>query len=253
MISYILRLFLCVLFLQMSQLYGQHTFRFSDIKHHVGIGYNLGASAPFSLPNTIREIKSYSPLFTPSIGYEATYDLSQRWLVGAGLRFDIKGMKVTDSVQYFHTIITVDNGSGEKGTFEGDFSGTNATTTKISYLTLPMFAGYRFGTWDLKLGLYVARLIHGRFDGSVSNGYIRKGDSLGEKVLIDKATFDFAEKIRSWDWGGHLALARKFGQHWQANLTAQVGAQPIFPPSFKGVGYELHNIYVTLGAAYHLW
>lgn len=253
MISYIFRIFLCGLFLHISQLYGQHMFRFSDIKHHVGIGYNIGASAPFSLPNTIRGIKSYSPLFTPSIGYEATYDLSEKWLVGAGLHFDVKGMKVTDSVQYFHTIISVHNGAGDQGTFEGDFSGTNATIAKNSYVTLPVFAGYRVGDWDFKLGLYVARLLSGRFDGSVSDGYIRKGDSLGEKVIIDRATFDFAQQIRSWDWGGHMAFARNFGQHWQANFTVQVGAQPIFPSSFKGVGYDLHNMYLTLGSAYRLW
>ncbi len=247
------QIILCGLFLYTSQLYGQQAFRFKDIQHRVSVGYNLGATAPFSLPNTIREIKSYAPLFTPSVGYEATYGLSEKWSVGAGLRFDVKGMKVTDSVQYFHTIITVDNGSGDQGTFEGDFSGTNATKTRNSYLTLPVFAGYRLAAWDVKLGLYLARLLNGHFEGSVSDGYIRKGDSLGEKVLIDRATFDFAEQIRRWDWGGHLAVARNFGPRWQANLTAQVGAQAIFPSSFKGVGYDLHNMYITIGASYRLW
>ncbi|WP_208292331.1 porin family protein [Sphingobacterium paludis] len=247
------QIILCALLLYTGQLCAQHAFRIGDIQHRITVGYNLGASAPFSLPNTIREIKSYSPVFAPSIGYEATYDISEKWLVGAALRFDVKGMEVTDSVQYFHTIITVDNASGDQGTFEGDFSGTNATTVKNSYLTLPVYGGYRLGSWDFKIGLYVARLLNGRFEGSVSDGYIRKGDSLGEKVLIDRATFDFAEQIRKWDWGGHLAFARNFGVHWQATLTAQVGAQPIFPSSFKGVGYDLHNMYVTLGAAYRLW
>lgn len=243
-----------ILFAVLSgNVYGQKSFSFTEINHQVTLGYNLGASAPFSLPNTIREIQSYSALFTPSIGYEGTYDLSSKWFVGAGLRFDIKGMKVTDSVQYFHTIISVDNGSGEKGSFEGDFSGTNATKVKNTYLTLPVFAGYHLGEWDFRLGLYVARLLSGSFEGTVSDGYIRKGDSLGEKVLINEASFDFADEIRDWDWGGHMGVARSFGPKWQAYLTAQVGATPLFPSSFKGVGYNLHNIYITIGGAYALW
>lgn len=249
-------LFLIVLFfstLRVTLVYGQHSFALKDIKHTLTFGYNIGASAPFSLPNTIREINSYAPLFTPSIGYEATYDLSPKWFVGAGLRLDIKGMKVTDSVQYFHTIITVENDSGEKGTFEGDFSGTNATKVKNTYLTLPLFAGYYLGEWDFKLGVYLARLLSGSFEGTVSDGYIRKGDSLGEKVLISEASFDFADKLRAWDFGGHMGVARRFGSRWQAGITAQVGARPIFPSSFQGVGYNLHNIYVTVGGAYHLW
>lgn len=252
MISYKSLILLFVLSVGLGKLHAQRNIFFANIKHHVTVGYNLGASAPFSLPNTIREIKSYTPLFTPSIGYEATYDLSERWLVGSGLRFDVKGMKVTDSVQYFSTIITVDNGSGEDGTFSGDFSGTNQTMVKNSYLTLPIFAGYRVGTWDFRLGLYAARLLAGRFEGNVSNGYIRKGGPLGEKVLIDKATFDFGDQIRQWDWGGHAAVGRSFGKHWHANLTTQIGGTPLFPNSFDGVGYNLHNIYVTIGGAYRL-
>ena len=253
MIRYIYNALLCCGLILSTSTYGQDGFHFKDVNYRVTLGYNIGASAPFSLPNNIREIQSYKPIFTPSIGYEATYDLSSKWMVGAALRFDIKGMKVTDSVQYFHTIITVDDGSGEKGSFEGDFTGTNATLTKNMYLTLPIFAGYKAGEWDFKLGVYFAHLLSGRFEGTVSDGYIRKGDSLGEKVLIDRADFDFADELKTWDWGGHLGIARNFGPRWQANLTAQVGARPIFPSSFRGVGYDLHNIYVTLGAGYSLW
>ncbi|KGE12817.1 outer membrane beta-barrel protein [Sphingobacterium deserti] len=223
------------------------------LKHYATVGYNLGATAPFGLPNTIREIKSYSPLFTPSVGYEATYDLSSRWLLGAALRLDYKGMRVTDSVQYFRTQITVGDGGADGGVFEGDFTGTNATKANNAYLTLPIYAGYRAAKWDFKLGMYVAVLLSSQFEGSVSDGYIRKGGSLGEKVLIDYATFDFADKVRSYDLGAHAAIERSITERWKVGLTGQLGFVPLFPSSFRGVGYNLHNMYVTVGAAYRVW
>lgn len=231
----------------------QPKFKYNNIKHAFTLGYNIGATAPFSLPNTIREINSYAPLFTPSFGYQATYDLSSKWLMGAGLRVDVKGMKVTDSVQYFHTIISVDNGNGELGSFEGDFTGTNATISRNVYLTLPIFAGYRQGKWDFKFGMYFAYLLSAEFKGTVSEGYIRKGNSLGEKVLIERADFDFSREVRSFDLGAHVGVSRHFGKRWEADLTGQLGFNPVFPSSFRGVGYNLHNMYLTLGVAYQIW
>ncbi|MFD1768339.1 porin family protein [Sphingobacterium suaedae] len=229
-------------------------FSWRNIQHKVSIGYNIGATAPFSLPNTIRKIKSYSPLFTPSLGYEATYELSNAWRVGTGLRIESKGMRVTDSVQYFHTIISVNNGGGDDGgSFEGDFTGTNETKSLQTYLTLPVFASYRFHKWDIKVGAYASRLLSSSFEGSVSDGYIRKGNSLGEKVWIDRATFDFADQVRKWDWGLLVGGTRKIDDRWEVSALAQLGLQPLFPDDFRGVGYKLHHMYVNLGGTYRFW
>lgn len=231
----------------------QEGFQSEKLKHYATLGYNIGAAAPLGLPNTIRKIKSYSPLFTPSFGYEATYDLSSKWFVGAGLRLDFKGMKVTDSVQYFRTEITVGNGGSDDGVFEGDFTGTNATEANNTYLTMPIYGGYRAGAWNVKLGMYFAVLLSSKFEGNVSDGYIRKGGSLGEKVLIDHATFDFGDKMRSYDIGLHAGVERELTERWQVNLTGQMGFVPLFPSSFKGVGYDLHNMFVTAGVSYRIW
>lgn len=254
--KYIVLSIYCSLMVWSSIMYAQEKqekFAWDKVQHAVTLGYHIGATAPFSLPNTIREINSYAPLFTPSFGYQATYDFSSKWLVGAGLRVDVKGMKVTDSVQYFHTIISIDNGNGEIGSFEGDFTGTNATISRNVYLTLPVFAGYRQGEWDFKLGMYFACLLSAEFKGTVSDGYIRKGNSLGEKVLIESAEFDFSREVRSFDLGAHVGVSRHFGPRWEADLTGQLGLNPVFPSSFRGVGYNLHHMYLTLGVAYRLW
>ena len=223
-----------------------------NFRQYITLGFNLGASAPYGLPNTIREINSYSPAFSPSLGYELDYDLSDRWSVGTGLRFDLKGMHVKDSVQYFRTLITVQNENGENGSFEGDFSGTNSTSSRNGYLTVPFFAGYHLKKWQFNGGLYIAYLIQSKFEGNVSNGYIRKGGSLGEKVLIDHATFDFSDKVNNWDYGLHVDVNRHINERWQVRVNGQIGLNPLFPSSFQGVSYELYNMFFTIGAAYRL-
>lgn len=237
---------------QVDSVSAQQLLNSEKIRHYITFGYNIGASAPFGLPNTIREINSYSPAFTPSLGYEINYDFSEQWSAGLGLRFDYKGMHVKDSVQYFRTLITVKNENGEEGSFEGDFSGTNSTSSRNGYLTVPIFAGCRLRNWQFKGGIYVAYLIKSKFEGDVSNGYIRKGGALGEKVLIDHATFDFAEEVNKWDYGIHLALERNLTKRWQVGLTGQIGLRPLFPSSFQGVGYHLYNMFATVGASYRL-
>lgn len=215
--------------------------------HFITAGYNLGATAPYSLPNNIRKIEKYQLQFTPSVGYEIHRRFDEHWGIGSGLRVDVKGMKITDSVQYFHTILTMDDGK-----FEGDFTGTNQTTAKNTYLTLPIYGTYQTGRWNFRLGGYVAYALSRSFKGSVSNGYIRKGDSLGEKVLISESKFDFSDEMRTWDWGLHGGVGRNIGPAWSINLNLQAGLPPIFPSDFRGVGYKLRNINVNLGAAFNL-
>ncbi|WP_316792127.1 porin family protein [Pedobacter frigoris] len=215
--------------------------------HFITAGYNFGATAPYTLPNTIRKIEKYTLQFTPSVGYEFHRKLNKKWGVGSGVRVDVKGMKITDSVQYFHTILTMDDGE-----FEGDFSGTNQTTAKNTYLTVPIYGTFQSGRWHYRLGGYVAYALSKSFSGSVSNGYIRKGNSLGEKVFIDESKFDFSDEMKSWDWGLHAAVGREIGHAWSINLNIQAGIDPIFPSSFRGVGYKLRNINLNIGAAFNL-
>lgn len=234
-------------FNQISFAQGEPTSGIKKFSHAVTLGYNLGATAPFSLPNTIREINSYQLLFTPSIGYEVKRHFNDRWGIGGGIQFGIKGMKVTDSVQYFHTILTM-----EDGQFEGDFSGTNQTQVYNAYLVVPLYGVYQSKLWSFKLGGYLAYAMSKRFKGFVADGYIRKGNSLGGKVLIDKSSFDFSNEMKDWDWGVYAGVGRRFDANWSVNFNVQLGLEPIFPDSFKGVGYKLRNIYTNIAASYNL-
>ncbi|RWU10817.1 outer membrane beta-barrel protein [Pedobacter chitinilyticus] len=218
----------------------------SKFEHNVQIGYNIGGLAPISFPNTIRKINSYSPGFSPSFGYELNYRLHQKWGLAIGLRVDWKSMSVQDSVQYFHTLVSMDN-----ATIEGDFSGTNTTKVKNIYLAVPIQALFYAGNhWKLKLGVYLAHLVHPSFYGSVSDGYLRKGDSLGEKVIIDYASFDFDKEQRTFDFGISAGAEKLIYKNFAAKADLQWGLQPVFPDSFNGISFNMYNIYGTLGVSY---
>lgn len=223
------------------------------IENDVQLGWNIGALAPASLPANIRKVKSYVPLFGLSAGYRVIFPLSHKWGIAAGLNVDFKGMRVKDSVIYMHTLISVQNGT-QQSTFEGDFSGTNETEVRNVYLTVPITAVFRPGkTWRYHLGVYGAVLVHAGFSGNVSNGYIRNGNSLGEKVEITKATFDFKRAERHFDCGISAGAERSFGARWGARASLSWGLRPVFPSSFKGVSFGMYNIFATLGASYRLF
>lgn len=225
----------------------QHETR--KIKQYVHAGFNVGALAPLSLPNTIRQINGWWPKFCPSVGYEIVYPLNRKWGIGAAVKLEYKGMGVKDSVQYFHTIITVDNG----GQFEGDFTGTNKTIVNNAYLTLPVNVVYEPNEkWRYKLGFYMAYLLDAGFTGTVSNGYIRNGNSLGEKILIDEASFNFDKEERKFDWGLQAGAERTVGKRLSVNANLNWGLQPIFPSGFNGVGFNMYNLFLTLGVSYRL-
>lgn len=219
----------------------------SKFEHTVHIGYNIGGLAPLSFPNTIRKINSYSPGPSPSIGYELNYRFQKNWGIGIGVSIDWKSMNVQDSVQYFHTLVSVDGSS-----IEGDFSGTNTTNVRNIYLAVPIQAIYLSdNNWRLKLGFYLAKLIRPSFYGSVSDGYLRKGDSLGEKIIIDHATFSFNDNQRTFDFGVAAGAEKLIYKSFAAKADLKWGLQPVFPNSFTGISFNMYNIFGTIGLAYH--
>lgn len=225
----------------------------NEIHLRITAGLNIGGLAPVPLPNTIREIKSFNPGFNPSVGVEALYFLNNHWSVGVNPRLDYKGMKVTDRVMYFHTKIQVGQGSGASS-FEGAFSGTNYTDSKNIYFGVPVFVEFTPGeSWHYRLGGYFAILQHSKFEGTVSDGYIRNGGSLGEKVEISSASFDFADEIRKTDYGIYAGVNKNINKRFSIDLSLQWGLRSAFPSSFTGVSFPMYNIYAQLGTGYRFF
>ncbi|UYQ95688.1 PorT family protein [Chitinophaga horti] len=220
----------------------------TPLKHAVEIHYNVGGLSPIPLPATIRKIHSYSPGFSPGLGYELQYKVASHWSLAAGVRLDVKAMRIKDSVQYFHTLIKVDSSE-----FEGNFSGTNFTDCRNVYLTLPITMIYHLGdNWRFKGGAYLSWLIHPYFQGDVSNGYIRKGNSLGEKVNIQSATFDFSTEQRTFDMGLQVGAQRQLGKYWFVKADLQWGLRRVFPSSFRGMDFAMYNVFGSVGAGIQL-
>lgn len=220
------------------------------VQYRITAGLNIGGLSPVPLPNTIREIKSYNPAFNPSLGLEAVYCFNKRWSMGINPRLDFKGMKVKDSVIYFHTRIQVGQGS-QSSSFEGAFSGTNYTEAENLYLGIPAFVEFTpHEKWHYRLGVYTAILLSAKFEGTVSDGYIRNGGSLGEKVEITSASFDFADEMLKIDYGLYGGVRKDIDQRFSIDLSLQWGLISAFPSSFTGISFPMYNIYAQIGTGY---
>lgn len=213
-------------------------------------GINIGGLSPIPLPDNIREIKSYDPGFNPSVGAEGLYEFRNKWSIGISPRVEYKGMKVKDRVVYFHTLIQMGEGA-ETASFEGDFSGINYTESKNLYLGVPLFVQFTPGEkWHYRLGGYVAFLLDSRFKGTVSDGYIRNGGSLGEKVEVNSASFDFSDKMHKADYGIYAGISRDLNEKFSVDLSLQWGLRSAFPASFSGISFPMYNIYAQIGTGY---
>lgn len=220
------------------------------LQFKVTAGINIGGLSPIPLPDNIREIKSYNPDFNPSVGVEGLYEFRNKWSVGISPRVEYKGMKVKDRVVYFHTMIQMGEG-GEAASFEGDFSGINYTESKNLYLGTPVFVQFTPDEkWHYRLGGYLAFLLDSKFKGTVSNGYIRNGGSLGEKVEVSSASFDFSDKVQKLDYGIYAGISRDVSDRFSVDVSLQWGMRSAFPSSFTGISFSMYNIYAQIGTGY---
>ncbi|NDV79381.1 porin family protein [Dysgonomonas sp. 511] len=249
--KYIITVFFFLCF--SSFIYAQENTSFlSNLEHRIVAGFNVGATAPVPLPREIRSVESYWPQFTPQLGYNVVYRFPSNWGIGTGILLDYKGMGVKAKVKSLHTIVDVISGDKiEK--IDGYFTGKNKTEIKSAYVTIPLFASYKINEkWDVKAGAYVSYKYSSEFTGNVTDGYIREGSPIGERADIDLAEFNFGEDMRSFDFGVHLGGEYSINRRFGAFVNLSWGFVPIFPSSFKGLGYDMYNIYGTFGINYRI-
>ncbi|WP_242034373.1 porin family protein [Dysgonomonas sp. BGC7] len=214
------------------------------------LGINMGATAPVPIPAEVRKINSYNPKFNPQLGINLVYNINNKWGVGAGATFDWKGMRVKDEVKYMYTSVTENNGASY---LTGYFVGKNMTNIDMTHLTIPIYGTYRFNEkWQVKLGIYAARVLSNKFEGDVTDGYLRVGEPTGQKQEIEKATFDFSDDARDYDFGllggGEYRLTNRIG--FYANMTW--GLVPYFYTKSNPIQFRMTNIYGTVGITYRL-
>lgn len=223
-------------------------------EYELRAGLNIGGSTPIPLPAEIRKINSYRAELNPVLALRAThwFEKNTKWGITSGLVVDYKGMKESAEVKYWYTHLDVGEGEA-KGSFSGTFSGENETKVKNGYFSIPLMATYRpFKTWKFHGGGYFSWMHTSGFKGTASNGYIRSGGPTGERIEIKNATFDFSEKLRSVDAGLILGADWRFRNRMAATGELTWGLVPVFPSDFKGICYNMYNIYFALGLAYRL-
>ena len=123
-------------------------------------GYEVGGSAPTSMPASIRGVNKLS--LTPNLiaGFQMEKPLTGRIGLQLGLQFENKGMTVDSRVKNYH--VAVERG-GE--TLEGQFTGNvNVHATEWMF-TVPLMATYKVGKVHLKAGPYVSYLTSCDFHG----------------------------------------------------------------------------------------
>ncbi|QIK61524.1 PorT family protein [Dysgonomonas sp. HDW5A] len=220
-------------------------------EHKIIAGFNIGATAPTSIPAEIRSIDAWWPQFTPQLGYNVTYKLNQKWGLGSGISLDYKGMGTRATVKYIYTSIVIEDGSNDA--LEGYFVGKNETVVKLAYATIPLYATFNINqSWQLRAGGYASYLFSGKFSGTASDGYIRVNEPTGEKVEITKASFDFNDKLRNFDFGLILGAERKINDRFGIYSNLNWGLTSIFPSDFRAIDFNMYNIYLTIGLTYKL-
>lgn len=221
-------------------------------EYKVFAGFNFGGTTPVPLPPEIRSINSWSPGLAGTLAFHVTRWLNPEWGITSGLAIDIKGMKIDADVKYWYTNLVVGEGDNT-GVFSGTFSGVNKTTARNGYLLIPVLAAWRpLEKWTFRLGGYYASLQDARFEGTASDGYIRNGGPSGDRINIEKASYDFSGELRKADAGLMASADWSFTHKLAATGQFSWGVVPVFPSGFEGISYKMYNIYLMLGLAYTL-
>ena len=122
--------------------------------------------------------------------------------------------------------------------------------------TIPLQLTYELSKKvQLKGGPYVSMLLSKEFSGYAFDGYLRKDDPTGVKVVMgDKegewATYDFSDDMRTCQVG--LSAGVDWTFYRQLGLSADLtwGLTGIHHSSFKTVEQTLYPIYGNIGIYY---
>jgi hypothetical protein len=221
-------------------------------EYKANIGYNLGGSIPLSMPVEVRSIEKYTiPVPAPHFALEATRWLNEKWGISAQIMYDHKGFTVRNKVKNLYTEIEI---AGNPEPQTGNFTGNNTTEIQNSYLTVPVLASYRISpVWITQLGVYASYLCRPYFKGTASDGYIRRGSPVGEKINVPNASFDFSKNQNRFDFGLFLAEEWQFYKKIAFKGQLQWGLRSLFPADFSGISFDMYNVYGTLGISYLLF
>ena len=217
------------------------------------VGYSIGGTAPLGIPATIRSIESFK--LTPNfmVGADAMYRLSDKFGLQAALHFEIKDMDGEVTTKGYHMKVKMDEDE-----LEGLYTGHVRQQVRQRMLTIPLQLTCEISRKvQLKAGPYLSVLTCKEFSGYASDGYLRKDDPTGAKVVMgDKegewATYDFSDDMRTCQMGIAVGIDWAFCQRLGLSADLNWGLTGIHHSDFKTVEQTLFPIYGTIGLFYRI-
>ncbi|MBQ7212909.1 MAG: PorT family protein [Bacteroidales bacterium] len=212
------------------------------------LGFSIGGTAPMGMPATIRELNSFKLKASFSVGFDIGRRLSDAWGFLTGLRAEGKDMDIDATVKSYYTTI-VQGGQS----LAGNFTGRVVTRVTQRMFTIPVNVTRRMSDrLTLQAGPYVSILTRAKFEGYVYDGYLRRGDPTGPKVIIGsdentRGSYDFGDDMR------RLQLGLAFGADWHLRKTwgcfanLAWGITGIHKRGFKAIEQTLYPVYGTVG------
>lgn len=222
----------------------------SGMEYSVSAGFNIGGSAPLGLPAEIRHIDSYSPALNLSIGAQAAYMFDNAWGAGAGIILETKGMNTGIEARNYHLTMNILQGDAT-GVKTGYYTGKIKNETKISYLTIPLYAQWRpLTVWTFHAGPYLSFALDRSFIGQVSEGKMRE-DPLHPALGIQEADYNYSDDIRKFDTGITIGAACRVYRALSVKAALQWGLLSTLDPSKRKIDMDTYNIYLNVGVSYN--
>ena len=161
-----------------------------------------------------------------------------------------KGMETDANVKNYGMEI-IEQGNHVAGFWTGDVH----TVYKSSFITLPIAVNYRLASrWKIHLGIFASYRMDGNFSGYVTEGYLREGSPIDEKVSFSNrqtASYDFSNHLRHWHWGTLIGGSWQAFKHFNINAELTYGTNNIFKKDFKTITFDMYPIYMNIGFGYH--
>lgn len=211
-------------------------------------GVLIGGTSPMPLPREIRSIESYNPTLCTSFEGAVQKSFEQSpWGVKLGVRLETKGMRTQARVKNYHMEMTADDG----GYMVGAWTGHVTTKVRNTSLTFPVLATYSLGErWTLSAGPYLSWMFDGEFTGSAFDGYLRHTNPTGDKAEVSRASYDFSDDLRHFEWGAQVGAQWRAYKHLAVYADLEWGFNNIFPSDFQSVTFALYPIYANVGFTY---
>ena len=218
------------------------------------VGYSIGGTAPLGLPATIRSIEAFRLTSNFMVGVDGMYRLSEKFGLQAALHYEIKDMDSEATTKGYHMKVKMDEDE-----LEGLYTGHVSQIVRQRMMTIPVQLTYELSkSLQLKAGPYLSLLLSKKFYGYASDGYLRKDDPTGVKVVMGSqegewATYDFSDDMRSCQMGVTVGIDWAFYRRLGLSADLSWGLTGIHRGDFKTVEQTLFPIYGTIGFFYRFY